>query len=239
MTPYCGWMKWHHVSGLVGGLFLTTWIASGWLSVNPFKWFARTQLTETQLGAYAGWTKDKPYGVTREALAALSSAEPSDISFAWVGGRPLIVARSRTGEALADAQTGMPIRLEDAALVEAARQVFPSVPVIDAYRLSEETFYWYSHHNRRPLPVVKVSFGDPSATWLYLDPATGAIAGLSDRSSRTYRWLFNFIHDYDLPLLLRNQPARDILVWVLSIAGLVVSVSGVVIGWRTLLRRVA
>ena len=239
MTPYRGWMKCHHVGGLVGGLFLTTWIASGWLSVNPFKWFARTQLSETQLGAYTGWSKDKPYGVTREALAALSSAEPSDISFAWVGGRPLIVARSRTGEALADAQTGMPIRLEDAALVEAARHVFPSVPVVDAYRLSEETFYWYSHHNRRPLPVVKVSFGDPSATWLYLDPATGAIAGLSDRSSRTYRWLFNFIHDYDLPLLLRNQPARDILVWVLSIAGLVVSVSGVVIGWRTLLRRVA
>ena len=236
MTPYRGWMKWHHVGGLVGGLFLTTWIASGWLSVNPFKWFARSQLTETQLGAYASWSKDKPYGVTHEALAAVSSAEPSDISFAWVGARPLIVARSRTGAALADAQTGMPIRLEDAALIEAARHVFPSAPVIDAYRLTEETLYWYSHNAKRPLPVVKVSFGDPSATWLYLDPATGAIAGLSDRSSRTYRWLFNFIHDYDLPLLLRNQPARDILVWVLSIAGLVVSVSGVVIGWRTIAR---
>jgi cytochrome b subunit of formate dehydrogenase len=40
-------------------------------------------------------------------------------------------------------------------------------------------------------------------------------------------------------VLLRNQPARDIIVWVLSIAGLVVSVSGVVIGWRTLTRRSA
>jgi cytochrome b subunit of formate dehydrogenase len=35
---------------------------------------------------------------------------------------------------------------------------------------------------------------------------------------------------------LRNQPARDILVWLLSIAGLVISVSGVVVGWLTLAR---
>ncbi|MDJ0512612.1 MAG: PepSY domain-containing protein, partial [Methyloceanibacter sp.] len=35
VTPYQGWKKWHHVCGLLGGLFLTTWIFSGWLSVNP------------------------------------------------------------------------------------------------------------------------------------------------------------------------------------------------------------
>jgi len=60
---------------------------------------------------------------------------------------------------------------------------------------------------------------------------------LRDRSSRTYRWLFNFLHDYDLPILLHNQPARDIIVWMLSIAGLVVSISGLVIGYRVLTRR--
>jgi uncharacterized iron-regulated membrane protein len=236
MTPYRGWMKWHHVGGLVGGVFLTAWIASGWLSVNPFKWFARTQLTETQLAAYAGWSGNMSYGVTKEALAALGMREATDISFVSVAGRPLIVARSLAGGALADPTTGSPVTLDDDALVQAARRVYPTVSMVDAHRLSEETLYWYSHHNKRPLPVIKVTFGDPSATWLYLDPATGAIAGLSDRSSRTYRWLFNFVHDYDLPVLLRNQPARDIIVWLLSLAGLVISMSGVVIGYRTLAR---
>jgi uncharacterized iron-regulated membrane protein len=102
--------------------------------------------------------------------------------------------------------------------------------------LTEEDVYWYSHHRQRPLPVLRVKFDDPASTWLYIDPASGEIAGLSDSSGRTYRWLFNFLHDYDLPVLLRNQPARDILVWVLSIAGLIISVSGVVVGWRTLVR---
>jgi uncharacterized iron-regulated membrane protein len=81
-----------------------------------------------------------------------------------------------------------------------------------------------------------VQFDDADRSWLFIDPTTGELAGLSDSSARTYRWLFNFLHDYDLPILLRNPPARDILVWLLSIAGLVISVSGVVAGWRALAR---
>jgi hypothetical protein len=81
-----------------------------------------------------------------------------------------------------------------------------------------------------------VQFDDADRSWLFIDPATGELAGLSDSGARTYRWLFNFLHDYDLPILLRNPPARDILVWLLSIAGLVISVSGVVAGWRALAR---
>jgi uncharacterized iron-regulated membrane protein len=102
--------------------------------------------------------------------------------------------------------------------------------------LTEEDVYWYSHHRKRPLPVLRVQFDDANRTWLIIDPQTGEIAGLSDSSARTYRWLFNFLHDYDLPVLLRNQPARDGIVWLLSIAGLIISVSGVVVGWRTLKR---
>ena len=36
VSPYQGWMQWHHVAGLVGGLFLITWVFSGWLSMSPW-----------------------------------------------------------------------------------------------------------------------------------------------------------------------------------------------------------
>lgn len=36
VSPYRGWMKWHHIAGMVGGLFLVTWIFSGWLSMSPW-----------------------------------------------------------------------------------------------------------------------------------------------------------------------------------------------------------
>ncbi len=238
ITPYRGWTKWHHVGGLVGGFFLTAWIASGWLSVNPFKLFARTQLSDVQRIAYAGWTDGSMHGATTGAIAKASAGGATDISFVWVGGQAYIVARSAAGITLADARSGTPVEVPDAVLAESARGVLPSASVVGLERLTEEELYWYSHHHKRPLPVVKVRFDDPSATWLFLDPSTGGIADLSDRSARTYRWLFNFLHDYDLPILLRNQPARDFIVWILSIAGLVISISGVVIGWRTLRRNV-
>lgn len=238
MTPYRGWMKWHHVGGLVGGVFLTTWIASGWLSVNPFSWFARTQITPAQFTAYAGWSREMTYGVTLEALAAIGVSKPSEISFSLVGARPLIVALSgKDGPTLAEARTGTSVRLADTELVVAAQKVLPSAATLVAEWLTQEDIYWYSHHAKRILPIIRVCFDDPSSTWLFIDPATGAIAGNSDRSARAYRWLFNFFHDYDLPLLLRNQPARDGIVWLLSFAGLVVSISGVVLAWKTLARR--
>lgn len=82
-------------------------------------------------------------------------------------------------------------------------------------------------------------FDDSNATWVHVDPATGEILGVSDRSARMYRWVFNFLHDFDLPMLLRNEPARDILISVLSIAGLVIALSGIVVSWRHLRRRYA
>ena len=65
-------------------------------------------------------------------------------------------------------------------------------------------------------------------------PASGDIIGRVDSSRRTYRWLFNALHSFDFQLLLMYRPAWDIVVWLLSILGTIVSVSGVVIGWRYL-----
>ncbi len=236
VTPYTGWKKWHHVFGLAGGIFLTAWIASGWLSVNPFSMFARTQLTTAQLSAFAGWSETMAYGVTQATLASLPTGA-SEISFQSVGGRPTILTRGRGQTRLFDGATGAPVALSDAALTEAAEKTMPATPVQSAQRLTAETVYWYSYRRKRPLPVLELRFADPSATRLFIDPSTGEIAGLSDRSARTYRWLFNLLHNYELPVLLRHQPARDALVWFLSALGLVASVSGAVLGWRVLMRR--
>ena len=235
MTPHRGWMKWHHLGGLIGGLFLVTWIASGWLSMNPFKMFARAQITDAQRVAYAARGPTSSLGISREALHAAIGLAPSELAFAWVAGTPVMVARNEQGPSVLSA-AGSPIALDQGLLRRAAEGAYPKSRVTNVDRLTEEDVYWYSHHHKRPLPVLRIEFDDPNSTWLMINTATGEIAGLSDRSARSYRWLFNFLHDYDLPVLLRHQPARDILVWLLSIAGLIISVSGVVVGWRTLAR---
>ncbi len=35
-SPFRGWLQWHHITGLIFGLFVLTWVTSGLLSMNPW-----------------------------------------------------------------------------------------------------------------------------------------------------------------------------------------------------------
>jgi hypothetical protein len=233
VTPYRGWLKWHHFGGLAGGLFLAAWIGSGWLSVNPFDWFTKTPITEFQRAAFAGWSADLFDGISLAAIAKAGSGA-KEVSFISVASRPLMRSHSEHGTTLLDARSLAPAALDEATLVEAATRAIPDARITDVEWLTAETLYWYSHQTKRPLPVLRIAFDDPAATWLFIDATRGDIAGSSDRSSRAYRWLFNFAHRYDLPALLRSQPSRDILIWLLSLMGLVIAASGVKLASRAL-----
>jgi hypothetical protein len=54
LSPYHGWKSWHHWTGIVGGMFLLSWIFSGWLSVNPNGWLSGSSPDVDALLRYAG-----------------------------------------------------------------------------------------------------------------------------------------------------------------------------------------
>ena len=94
------------------------------------------------------------------------------------------------------------------ALTQAARRLLPearltqSTVLLDVY-----DFYWYTHHEARPLPVLRVTFDDPQATWFHIDLATGTVLERLDASGRWYRILFSAVHRLDFPVLLAHRPA--------------------------------
>ena len=236
VTPYHGWMEWHHIVGLFAGLMLCTWIFSGWLSVNPFGWFDRGGGLKQAQERYAGHgAADFPMDLA--ALRSLGKVDQREARLAWVGGRPLVTLMGPDlKETTLDARTGRPADWTDAQLYDVAR-VLSMAPIASARRLKQEDAYWYSHHTQRRLPVLRVEFADAQKTWFHIDPVTGDILGRTNASGRTYRWLFNFLHDFDVKPLLGYRPAWDIYMWLLSIGGLIISVSGVVIGWRRLKKK--
>ncbi|MEH3146650.1 MAG: PepSY domain-containing protein [Methylobacterium frigidaeris] len=231
-TPYRGWAAWHHLGGLAGGLTLLAFVASGWLSVNPNRWFGPRAPSQPMLERYAGGTAP-----TALALADLPPAPCSDlveIRFGWLDRSPWALQTCRDGRAEiapADPTGATPARLE-----RAARRLLPDAALIDAILLTEEDSHWYAHHQPRRLPVLRVAFDDPAATWFHIDPATGEVLDRLDRSGRVYRWLFHAPHSFDFAFLLKRRPAWDLVLWLLIAAGLVVSLSGTVVGWRRLCR---
>jgi uncharacterized iron-regulated membrane protein len=233
VTPYRGWMAWHHVTGFFAGVFVLTWMFSGWLSLNPGGYFAGRSAAREMALRYAGRdTPDIAAEFRNHPLGSMAEAR-----FVWLGGRPLMIAYDRGDRPrVLDPVSGAPAPLSDAQIFEAARRLMPRADMTMQQRLVVEDAYWYSHHQQRVLPVLRAGFDDAAQSWFHIDPRTGDILGRSDASRRTYRWLFNALHSLDFRALIAYRPAWDIVVWLLSLLGIVISASGVVIGWRRLMR---
>lgn len=237
VTPYRGWMAWHHLAGLIGGVFVVTWIFSGWLSMGPpVPWASDADVARMTAGKVAFVGNDQPDFVTSlEVLNALDDRDAVQAAFVWAVGRPLLLLTSRSGELHAlDSMAGTPHALEERALIAAAPRLLSNARLIETQRLEHEDAYWYSRRGDRPLPVLRFIFDDPDRTWVHVDPRTGQVLTWLRHSDRIDRWLFNALHSLDFRWLRSHRPAWDLLMWLLSLTGLVISITSIIIGWRRL-----
>jgi len=89
-------------------------------------------------------------------------------------------------------------------------------------------------YQRKRLPILRVALDDEAATWLHIDPYSGALIEQLGRAQRVERWLFNLLHSWDWLPLLERPRLREALMLAFSLGGLLISLSGVVLGWRRL-----
>jgi PepSY-associated TM region len=232
VTPYFGWKSWHHIAGLIGGVLIISWIFSGWLSLDPGEFFTERGVDHEMTIRYSG--NESPH-IPTEFLSKLSELAAVEARFVWLGGNPLVALTSRDGQTgVRNPATGNAVTLSDDRIFEAARRLMPDATMTSRQRLEAPDAYWYSHHEQRRLPVLRAGFDDTAHSWFHIDPVTGDILGRIDDRRRSYRWLFSALHSFDFPWLLRYRPAWDVAMWLLLLPGLIVSVSGIVIGWRRL-----
>jgi len=232
-------MRWHHLSGLLFAAITITWIFSGLMSMNPWKLFSSGAAPLAQV-AYAGAPGDA-LATPGELIAALPAA-PRELRWARTDGQDVVLARSAAGASLVlSASNAQPYAFDPAALRAAAARLVPGARLANAETLEAYDFYYYARdehamlgHVEKPLPVWRLAYDDPQATWVYLDPRTGQIVSRQDSGSRTSRWLFAFLHSWDWTGLLSRRPLWDALLVFLSLGGAALSLTGAVIGWRRL-----
>ncbi len=154
----------------------------------------------------------------------------------WIAGQPLLAISRADRTDIRDATTLAPFAPTQASLVAAAASLVPDARIERVERLTAPDGYWYEVGELPRLPVLRVEYADAARTWVHIDPASGAILGDLDARRRLYRWLFDLLHKWDLNLLTLHRPAWDLLLWLLSAAGVITSVSGTWIGWKRLRR---
>lgn len=239
-SPYAGLMRWHHVAGLLFGLTTITWIFSGLLSMDPWDWSPGTSPTRAQREAVSRGPLhlgEVPLASLRKALAAFGFATPREIDIIRFRGHHYL--RAAAGLVALDAPARGPeesFRADD--VLGAARDAMPGVAIEGVYWMSDYDAYYYSRDGRLNLPVLRVRFGDPRKTWLYLDPRLGAIVRKEERLSRVNRWLYHGLHSLDFPFLYYRRPWWDVVVIVLSLGGMLLSVTTMWAAYRRVRRRV-
>jgi hypothetical protein len=258
-------MKWHHYAGLIFGVITLTWTYSGLLSMGPFDWFSTPGLTREQRDASTGGrlrAEMLTLGGMRAAAAAFGALfPPRELEVVQFRGEPHWAAdRPLSEEAAAEwMEAGLLPRAERprmtrhyvsaltpatppftafdrAAMHEIARAAMPGVPVRDEVWLEDYDGYYYDARGSRTLPVLRIRYADTEETWLYLDPARGGVVQKSERVSRVRRWLYQGLHSLDFPFLYFRRPLWDVVVIVLSIGGVVLSVTTLLPAYRRLKR---
>lgn len=237
ITPYRGWMAWHHLAGLVGGITLLTWVVSGWLSMGPpVPWEHEFDARKVAVGvaAFAG-NSEPDFDTLLTVLQQIAAPDAREATLVWALNRPqFVVVDGQSRTTVIDGLTGDPRTLNEAALIAAAPHLLHDAKLIETQRLVREDAYWYSRRDARTMPVLRFKFDDADRTWVHVDPQTGRMIGWIRHSDRIHRWLFNAFHSLDFRWLIAHRPLWDIVMWLLMLAGLTISVSSVVIGWRRL-----
>lgn len=262
-SPYVGWMKWHHYSGLIFGVITCTWVFSGAMSLGrPFPSLRNRPATREQRMAVAGTPVDLKLLTIDRMRASLEAFMPAftpkELELLQFRGKPYFIARRPpqpyiyTEEIGSNEERAEPVRehlivaalapehgtfkrFDSDSMWTIAKAAMPGVPVKDAAWLDEYDAYYYNRDGLRPLPVLRVRYSDPDSTWLYLDPQLGTLTK-QDRGGRWNRWLYHGLHNLDFPFLYYRRPLWDIALIVLSIGGVVLSATTLVPSWHRLVR---
>ena len=241
-SPYASWMRWHHYAGLLFGITTLTWVFSGLLSMDPWNWSPSTAPTREQrerLAEGGPLPQNLTVDQVRRSISSFAPDRPKEVEFITFRGRGYAVAAN--GLVSLDApHLGVHDQLPPDQIVGAAPLVMPGVPIEGMHWMDEYDAYYYDRAGRsgstKPLPVLRVRYADPQRTWLYLDPRRGVIVRKEERLSRLNRWLYHGLHSFDFPWLYYRRPLWDAVVIVLSLGGLLLSVSTVSASVRRLRR---
>ncbi|MGB9099419.1 MAG: PepSY domain-containing protein [Stenotrophomonas indicatrix] len=251
-TPYQEpWMRWHHLIGLMASAFVFTWIFSGLMSMNPLGVFSSTGVV-IDTAHYRGGvvTVEGALAEPGRLLAASTDVGfvPVEIQWRRIGGELFAVLLDGQGDTrIVSAVEGRlrVARLLPEAWLKQKVQAMSAAPMQGFTIRHAPDAYFYTRAPEamngaavRRFPVAVAWFGDAEATRVYIDLATGDPLLTMGHRERVGRWLFSFLHSWDLPAALRQQNTRLGVLLLLSVAGTALCTTAAVIGYRRLRMKV-
>ena len=257
-SPYSGVMRWHHYVGLTFGVIALLWTFSGLMSMGPFELFSEGPVPPGFRASTTG--EDNGEAITavgiRRAVAGISKEfAPKELSLVRFKGEPFWmtdapssgpIVRTRTiAESVqrvhrlisaTHPERGAFARFDNATMEAVAREAMPGVAITEATWIDKYDDYYLDRLGERPLPALRVRYGDPQQILAYFDPGSGSAAQVLRPKERLDRWLYQGLHSVSFPALYFRRPLWDVLLIALLLGGIVLSTTTLTPAWRRLRR---
>jgi len=237
-SPYSGWMWWHHISGLLSVIFVSTFMFSGLMSMGPWGVFQSNSSAQDQISNYTGQSIFRLSSIPGVPLRSEQPNSPlKEITWHHIDSVPYLIKHYEDGDRKAVFnESDNKGNLHLVGLIKkAAARLLPdnrllSVEMVDDF----DDFYYERHNSFRPLPIFRARFDDNESTWYHIDSRTGLPISRVTDASRRERWLFNGLHSLDFQILWNRRPLWDFVVVLLSLAGMGFSATSIAVGLRYL-----
>jgi uncharacterized iron-regulated membrane protein len=221
ITPFRGWLEWHHKLGLFAGILVLFWIFSGWLSMDHGRLFSRGETPKTAQAGYYG--PDLKAGLASVTLADLASkAGVSRIDFNVVAGQPILAAAGKQSAPM----------LPDTALLKGVAAGWPGLAPDHLEPVGPRETFALAEGLSESTRLARLK--DADHTNVYIDGPTGRILVVMNTSRKAYAWVYYALHTWNWPILSDHPLLHNTLILVLLLVGFSFSLTSLVIGVKRL-----
>lgn len=239
-TPYRKFTyKWHHVIGFVFGIFVFTFVFSGMMSLASIPdWIIKENKPVGRRGMFGSLPMLSPNDYQLDYRAILLYYPNTVKAIEWVGFDKTPIYKVVTADStyvLDASENGIvPLLLTEQKVKD--KYVSQHKEPLTLTLLTEYDNYYVDRKNKLPLPVYKIEIDDADKTSYYVNPKTGDVRSYTMKA-RMQKWMYQGLHSFNFKFLAEHPILWNIVMWVTMIGGTLVSLSGVLLGYKYLRRK--
>jgi hypothetical protein len=175
-----------------------------------------------------------------ESWSRVMSGRPvKEVEFRRIQDRAFYVARTAGAEPLLIVAEPLELRRDPFStdsVLSRIKEANPEAPIVESQLIDAYDSYYYPRAGKPPLPVLRVKFGDPDRTWVYVDPQMSQVVGSMTSRQRLQRWIYNAFHSLDFNFWYYQGTAWQAGIIALNAGGALLSIIGVMLSVKRLAR---
>lgn len=233
------WLHWHHLTGLLFGWVILTWMFSGWMSVDKLpKWMTgeppREELYTLAQGEALTGEEQPDFA---RVLAKYPGAK--SISFAHYMGQSYytVVGLGEPIYLMAERGILVPLKVSAEAIAQHLEQIDKGIEVT-SYETRQEYTSDYMPHPRGkrspPLPALQVETAEGATLYVAMESPKVKV---TNRETCLNHFAYHKLHSWQYLWAYHHPTLWLVVMFVLLAGGTVVSLTGFVLGWNVLFKK--